>query len=131
MRIQRSPAEFGFDHYDKARLEKALHGVADKRTFLRLNAVLLFAEGMNIHTVAKITGKSVRVIYPWIDLYLESHNPASLYDSCRTGRPFAAKQITGERILRELKRNPLRLGYNATVWSVALLAKHLNALLWV
>lgn len=127
MRIQRSPAELGFNHYDKARLHKALQEVADKRTFLRLKAVLLFAEGMDINAVAKITGKTLRVIYYWIKLYLKSHHPSALYDSPKTGRPVAAKAITAKRILTELKRNPLHLGYNTTVWTVAVLAKHLNS----
>ena len=126
MRMQKSPAEFGFDRYDKGRLQRALHQVKDKRTYLRLKAVLLFAQGMDIHAVAKIIDKSVRVIYYWIGTYLEKHQTRSLYDAPRAGRPLVAQSITDKRILRELKRNPLRLGYNTTVWTVALLAKHLS-----
>jgi transposase len=37
-----------------------------------------------------------------------------------------ARRITPARILRELSRNPLRLGYRTTVWTVKLLAKHLS-----
>lgn len=126
MRIQRSSTEFGFDRYDKGRLQRALNKVTDKRTFLRLKAVLLFAEGMNVQSVAKLLDKSIQIVYHWIRHYLASHNPAVLYDSPKTGRPLAAKEVTDKRILRELKRNPLHLGYNTTVWTVALLAKHLN-----
>ena len=128
MRKQRSPVEFGFDRYDKVRLQNAMQKVEDKRTFLRLHAVLLFAEGMDVHAVAKMTGKSVRMVYQWIKLYLKDHSPGALYDSMKTGRPVAAKKITAKRIVRELKLNPLLLGYNTTVWTVALLAKHLSDL---
>jgi hypothetical protein len=35
-------------------------------------------------------------------------------------------QITKARIVRELAGDPLKLGYNTTIWTVALLASHLN-----
>lgn len=128
MRTQRSPVEFRFDRYDKVRLQNAMKKVEDKRTFLRLNAVLLFAEGVNVHAVAKIAGKSIRIVYLWIRLYLKNHNPNALCDSVKTARPLAAEKITTKRILLELKRNPLLLDFNNTVWTVALLAKHLSDL---
>jgi transposase len=37
-----------------------------------------------------------------------------------------AAQITKAHILRELARNPLKLGYNTTIWTVPLLASHLS-----
>jgi hypothetical protein len=46
MRKQMSSAEFGFDRYDKGRVEKALQKVSDKRTYVRLKAVLLIAQGI-------------------------------------------------------------------------------------
>lgn len=127
MRIQKSPDEFGFDRYDKGRLQRALKKVTDKRTFLRLKAVLLFAKGMNIQAVANLLDKTVQIVYQWIGLYLKTHRPDALYDSPKTGRPLSAKEVSEKRILKELKRNPLNLGYNTTVWTVALLAKQLNA----
>ena len=126
MRKQNSPAAFGFDRYDKGRLTRALKEVADKRTFLRLKAVLLFAQGMDIESVAKFVDKSIQVVYRWIRLYLKNHRPSDLFDALRSGRPVAAPKITDKRILAELKRNPLHLGYNTTVWTVALLAEHLT-----
>src|SRR5262249_5801461 len=35
-------------------------------------------------------------------------------------------QITKAHILRELARDPLKLGYNTTIWTVPLLASHLS-----
>jgi transposase len=126
MRKQNTPADFGFDRNDKRRLRKALQTVLDKRTFLRLKAVLSIAQGMNINTVAEMVEKSVQIIYYWIRTYVQSHDPASLFDAPKPGRPLSAGSITAKQILRELKRDPLRLGYNTTVWTVALLARHLS-----
>jgi len=125
MRKQNSPAAFGFARYDKGRLKKALNEVADKRSFLRLKAVLLFAEGMDIPLVAKLLDKSVQILYRWIRLYVKNHRPSDLLDAPRSGRPVTAPEITDKRILSGLKRNPLHLGYNTTVWTVALLSEHL------
>lgn len=124
MRKQKHSVEFG--RYDKVRLEKALQEVSDKRTFLCIQAVLLLAQGMSIDSVVQIIHKSRRAIYYWLSTYLKSHQPACLYDAPRKGRPLAAPAITDKRILKELKRNPLELGYNTNVWTVATLSKHLS-----
>lgn len=126
MRTPKSPKEFGFNRYDAQRLEKALHEATDKRAYQRIQAVHLFAQGMDIHTVAKIASSSVRVVYKWIRLYLKDHQILVLYDAPRAGRPAGAPQIMAEQILQELKSNPLDLGYNTTVWTVGILAGHLR-----
>ena len=43
-----------------------------------------------------------------------------------SGRPEAAGGITDARLVREFGRDPLRLGYMATEWTVPLLAGHLS-----
>ena len=126
MRQQRTPSEFGFTHYDQARLHKAINKVSDKRIFVRLKAVLLVAQGMNISALAKLLDKSFQMIYCWVAAYLKQHRAEALYDAPRSGRPLNAPDITDKRILRELGRNPLLLGYQTTVWTVALLAHHLS-----
>ena len=126
MRKQNSPAAFGFDRYDKGRLQRAMQGISDKRSFLRLQAVLLTAQGENIQSVAKLLGKTRRAIYYWVRVYVENHRPGDLIDAPRSGRPIAAPEITDSCILEELHQNPLHLGYHSTVWTVALLAAHLN-----
>ncbi len=64
-------------------------------------------------------------VYDWVRTYLQSHDPDSLRDAPRPGRPRAAA-ITNERIAREIRRDPMRLGCNSTGWTVALLADHLR-----
>lgn len=100
--------------------------VSDKRTFLRLKAVLLVAEGKEITAVAKLFDRSVQMVYRWINRYLKAHRPSDLFDGFRPGRPPAAQAITQERIIEALGHNPLHLGYQTTGWTVALLAVHLN-----
>lgn len=126
MRIPQSPAELGFSRYDHQRLKKALQQVPDKRTFRRLKAVLLVAQGRGVHEVASIIVVSVQTIYHWLKAFLTNHQVESLYEQQRSGRPRVAAPITAARLLRELQRNPLRLGYYTTVWTVELLAGHLS-----
>lgn len=128
MRTAQSPAELGFNRHDLPRLKKALKGAADKRTFQRVQAVLLVAQGRAITEVAEIAGVSIQTVYNWMHLYLDHHQAAALEEAPRSGRPPTARQITAARILRELRRNPLRLGYRTTVWTVALLARRLSRL---
>jgi transposase len=59
-------------------------------------------------------------------LYLRAHRPDCLRGAPRSGRPHAADRITDARIVREFRRDPLRLGYATTGWAVAPLAEHLG-----
>lgn len=127
MNTPKGSSGFVFDRYDKSRLQKALSKATDARLYVRLRAVLLVAEGMAVRSVAELFDKSRRIVYRWIETYLKRHQPSALYEAPRSGRPLSAQGITDKRILRELRRNPLKLGYPTTVWTVALLAKHLNA----
>jgi transposase len=126
MRKQKSSSAFGFDRYDKGRLERALAKATDTRLYIRLKAVLLIAQGMQVSEVAKLFDKSRRIVYLWVATYLKEHQPLSLEEGTRSGRPLAAPGITDTRILKELKRNPLKLGYQTTVWTVEVLARHLS-----
>lgn len=126
MRKQKSASAFGFDRYDKGRLRSALAKTTDAKVYVRLKAVLLVLEDMPVTEVAKFFDKGRRTVYHWITTYLKDHQARSLQEGPRSGRPLAAQAITDERILGELKRNPLKLGYQTTVWTVEILARHLS-----
>ena len=128
MRKQKSPKELGFTGHDITRLSKAMRKVVDKRTYVRIWAVCLVAQGYAISKVAKIVSKSFQIIYQWIAAYLKKHQVTALGDAPRPGRPLTAPGITDERILRELRRSPWQLGFQTQVWTVATLARHLNNL---
>jgi transposase len=126
MRRARTPDELGFDHYDRRRLTRALARATDLRFFRRVQAVLLVARGFPVPEVARIAGATPDAVYLWLRLYLRTHQPDSLRDAPRSGRPPVASHLTDARIVREFRRDPLRLGYNTTGWTVALLAEHLG-----
>jgi transposase len=126
MRRAQTPDELGFDQYDRRRLTRAFVRATELRFFRRLQAVLLVARGFPVAEVARITGAKPDAVYDWVRLYLRTHDPGSLRDAPRSGRPRAASRITDARILREFRRDPLRLGYNTTGWTVELLAEHLG-----
>jgi len=126
MRRARTPNELGFDQYDRQRLARALERATDVRTYRRLQAVLLVARGYLVPQVAGLTGAKPAAVYDWVQRYLRTHQTDDLADAPRSGRPAAAAAITDARIVREFRRDPLRLGYNTTGWTVALLAAHLG-----
>lgn len=126
MRRTLSPAELGFSKRDYQRLEKALCTETDARTLRRLQAVRLVAEGYDLTTAAHLTGFSQRSLYRFVSRYLSTHQTTALGDEKHTGRPALAPQVTAQRILCELQRVPLLLGYHSNVWTVELLARHLS-----
>jgi transposase len=87
---------------------------------------LLVAQGRTVPEAARITGVQPWSVYGWVRTYLETHRPDSIEDTPRSGRPRVAEAITQARLEREFRRDPMRLGYNATGWTVALLADHLQ-----
>lgn len=123
---QRSANDLGFDRFDPMRLLRAIEQITDKRLYVRLQSVLLVARGYSIQYVCQMLGCSAPSLYRWIKCYLTTHQPTDLLDQARTGRPRAAVEISDDRILNELARNPITLGYKVTTWTVATLAHSLN-----
>lgn len=126
MRRAKNPTERGFDSYDKRRLKHALDEVRDVRTYRRIQAVLLVAQGQTVQKAAETAGVQPWAIYAWLRTYLHTHQPESLRDAPRPGRPRAAPTITNKRLTQEVRRDPMHLGYNSTGWTVSLLADHLR-----
>src|SRR5215467_3455721 len=126
MRIARTAAALGFRWSDRHRLAQALKQVTMVRAYKRLQAVRLVAAGRAVKEVAAIVGVSAQTIYNWVNCYLQERTAQALCDKRRAGRPPVAPGITGARIKREFGRDPLRLGYQATVWTVALFTAHLS-----
>ena len=126
MRRARTPTELGFDQHDRQRLARALQHATDIRAYRRIQAVLLVARGQSVPEVARIVGANADAVYDWVRRYRRTHHPETLTDASRSGRPRTAVRITDARIAHEFRRDPLRLGYNATGWTVPLLAQHLG-----
>ena len=126
MRRAKSPSERGFDRCDKRRLTRALQKATEVRTYRRVQAVLLVAQGRTVPEAAQITGAQPWSVYGWVRVYAHTHRPDSIRDASRSGRPQVATPITDARLVREFRRDPMRLGYRATSWTVSLLADHLR-----
>lgn len=126
MRRARTPTELGFDQHDRQRLARAFQHATDVRAYRRIQAVLLVARGMSAPEVARIVGANTDAVYDWVRRYRRTRQPENLADAPRSGRPRTAARITDARIAHEFRRDPLRLGYNTTGWTVALLAEHLG-----
>jgi transposase len=126
MRIARSAAALGFRGSDRHHLAHALEHVTMVRAHKRLQAVRLIAAGRVVKEVAQIVGVSDQTIYNWVNCYLQEHAADALFDEPRAGRPLVAPGITAARIKREFGRDPLRLGYQATGWTVPLFTAHLS-----
>ena len=126
MRTSRSAAAWGFDGHDRRRLARALAGCREVRAYRRLQAVLLVASGVPVRGAARLACAGWRAVYRWVEVYLAARRADDLRDAPRSGRPPASARVTDARIVREHGRDPLRLGYMATEWTVPLLAAHLS-----
>ena len=124
-RASRTPIR-GFVPADKRLLTQALQRASDVRVYRRLQAVLLVARGASAPEAARSTATRRWAVYNWVRRYLRTHQPDALRDAARSGRPHVAPQITDARIVTELQRDPLGLGYSTTGWTVPLLAQHLG-----
>jgi transposase len=96
------------------------------RWYQRVLAVLVVADGQPAADVAAMLGRSTRVVQLWMGRYLQQHRVQDLQDRRRSGRPPVSSAITDRRIVQEFEKDPLRLGYQATNWTVGLLAEHLG-----
>jgi len=126
MRKITSPAEIGFTKHDLKQISTAMNHTSKASEYRRLQAVWLIAQGHTVADVAQLTNTPTRSVYRWVEKYLETRTVSSLKHCEGAGRPAIATRITRARILRELRRDPLKLGYNTNVWTVALLAHRLS-----
>ncbi|HYG36462.1 MAG TPA: helix-turn-helix domain-containing protein [Clostridia bacterium] len=111
---------------DRAQLDQALKDARSVRFYQRVLALRLLARGGSIAAASRLVGRSRQTIYNWLERYAQRHRVEDLLEAERGGRPRQAQGLSPARILRELDRCPLDLGYAATTWTVALLARHLR-----
>lgn len=92
----------------------------------RLHGVLLVCSGMSTYEVAELFGRSPRTIQYWVQRF-ERNGFAGLQDTERPGRPTTLGAATLERVGKDLRRDPRKLGYTQTLWDGKLLSHHLAA----
>jgi transposase len=123
--------DFALNGAERRRLRKTMKKAVTARLYRRLQAVLLVGEGRPTKEVAAITGASRRSVQHWCRRWRRSagcHRPPErgLAEKPHRGRPPGVKGLSRRRLLAELAKDPLALGYAATNWTVPLLARHLQ-----
>jgi transposase len=122
-----SQSSRGFTRLDRRRLARALARAKLVRVYRRVEAVLLVAEGQSVRTAARQVRTTVRTVQRWVARYLTRRDPAVLEDEPRSGRPRVAGHLTDRELAAVLRRDPRTLGFRATTWTVALLARYCAA----
>lgn len=118
--------QFEFTERDRRLLLDAMIKVRDARHSRRLQAVWLVALGRGLREAAGLLGASERWVRKWLARYRMHHRPEDLAEGMRPGRPRVAGALTKKRLVAALKRDPLKLGYSSTTWTVPLLTTHLG-----
>lgn len=115
---------------ERTRLAMAMRKTTSARLLRRLQAVRLAAEGRAAKEIAVVVGASRRSVTYWLKTYRAAPRrqppAAALAPKVNRGRAALLPELTRERLLAEVDRDPLALGYAATGWTVALLATHLQ-----
>src|SRR2546430_17483228 len=116
-----------FSWMDRRHLLRALAQSHDARLYRRLRAaVAQIAEGEPVAVVAKHAHVERSTVYRWIERYLAERAPSALADGKRSGRPRTTPALTDDKLRQLLTTHPSQFGYDATIWTVPLLATHLH-----
>ena len=112
---------------DRRRLAAALRAARQARVYRRLEALLLVAEGLSVAEAAHRCRVDRSSVHRWLAQYRAEHEATALRDRPRSGRPRRHPRLTPQRLAAALARDPHRCGYQATSWTVPLLAHDLAA----
>jgi transposase len=93
--------------------------------YRRLEALLLMAKGYSVAEAARRCRVDRSSVHRWLVQYRAEHEATALRDRLRSGRPRLHHNLTPRRLAAALARDPRRCGYQATSWTVPLLAHDL------
>jgi transposase len=110
---------------DRKRLAAALEAASEARVYRRVEALLLVAEGQTVAEAARRCHADRSSVHRWLGQYGAGQDATALADRPRCGRPRQSSRLTPRRLARVLARDPRRCGYQATSWTVPLLAHDL------
>src|SRR5215213_7253188 len=88
---------------------------------------LLAPEGHSVAEAARRCRVNRSSVHRWLVQYKAEHEATALIDRPRSGRPRLHHTLTPRRLAAALARDPRRCGYQATGWTVPLLAHDLAA----
>lgn len=126
MDVHRGSQANRFSAADRRRLAAALAQAKDAREYRRLEALLAIAEGESVAEAARRVRCERSTVHRWLERYGAVRSAKALADRGRCGRPRVASKLTARRLARMLQQDPRALGYEATHWTVPLLAAHLR-----
>jgi transposase len=90
----------------RRRLRRQLRTTRDARTYRRTLAILEVDRGRSVRDVANSVRGDPRTIYYWIEAYLRGHDPSSLADAERLGRPRLWDEGLGHRLRTAMTLSP-------------------------
>jgi transposase len=112
--------------WQRRRLRRQLKTARDARTYRRTLAILEVDRGRSVRAVATSLDVEPRTVYYWIEAYLRDHDPASLADAERPGRPSLWDGGLGHRLRAAMALSPQQLGYPSVEWTVPMLREYLG-----
>jgi transposase len=95
----------------------------------RAQALVWLTDGESVVEIAERLTVSRQSVYNWVQRFRQRDDQGLLQrlrDGERSGRPRTAKGIIDALIAEVIDRDPQALGYNATIWTVALLKHYLQ-----
>jgi transposase len=110
---------------ERQALDAALAEAADRRSWRRLRAVRLMADGLPPDLIQTTLGVGHSSLYAWQARYLARRNPAALAERPRSGRPPSLDGVARARLAALLAEAPQAHGYHTFGWTAALLQHHL------
>lgn len=116
----------GWKGVDVRRLQSAVRNATGKRLYVRLQTLLLLAQGKSISEAASLMGVSRQVVHLWRQRYWAARTAECLQEGVRSGRPRTDITLSDEMILSALLLDPRTLGYQHNAWTVAVLRDYLN-----
>ena len=97
----------------------------DARYDHRLHAILLVAQGLSGHKVARLLGDSPRTVAYWVQQFIEE-GLAGLVEVERPGRPSRLSQEQMKEIDLALRESPLEYGLTGNLWDGKTLSAFIN-----
>jgi transposase len=91
----------------------------------RLHGVLLVASGRSCREVSHVFGDEATTVQRWVHRF-EQRGFAGLREGERPGRPRSLDARQWQRLGRELRQDPRRLGHAQHLWDGKLLVEHLR-----
>jgi transposase len=95
----------------------------------RAQALVWLTEGESVAEIAERLTVSRQSVYNWVERFRQRDDQGLLQrlrDGERSGRPCTTKGIIDALIAEVIDCDPQALGYNATIWTVALLKRYVQ-----